>query len=80
LTLLVLTRPGRPLALRCSIRHAGVHRALFAATLAAFGSAYTGLHAVYLDQKATANLARARLAAPLATRTQPQSVTQRNPG
>jgi hypothetical protein len=80
LTLLALTRPGRPLALRSPIRHAGAHGALFAATLASLGAGYAGLHVLYLDQTAAANLARARLAIPLATSTPPHTVAPRSPG
>jgi hypothetical protein len=50
LVLLTLTRSGASLAFNCSWRHAGAHSALFAATLASFGTGYVGLHAIYLEQ------------------------------
>jgi hypothetical protein len=80
LALLVVTRPGRPLVLRGSLQHAGAHGILFAATLALFGGAYARLHALYLDQAASANLARARLAAPMASGRLQQPRSQRDPG
>jgi hypothetical protein len=79
LTLLILTLPGRPLALRCSIRHAGLHGALFAATLALFGGGYAVLHAIYLNQSVTPALTRTGVTAPLPNRAQPQAPPHAQP-
>jgi uncharacterized membrane protein len=69
LALLMLVRPGRPLVLPTSVRNATAHGALFALVLAGFGSAYAGLHALYLEEGATWTTASVQRAAPPAQRT-----------